>query len=160
MKKHFLPLLFALLTFASCGKFHYSDDKSITSGVWNNFEPRVFEFDWQKPDLCVDLSLCITFDTSRFHDDVLPVGITIKTSEGELRHFITDVTLRDNNSVLNGEADEYGNIVCTQCIRPHIFFNSKGTQRIEVSQNTSKYDLPGILSVGIRLDKSDLKYKN
>ena len=63
MKRIILPLVAACLALASCsGKFHMSDDKTIANGVWNNFEPRIFEFDWQRTDLCVDLSLSVTFD--------------------------------------------------------------------------------------------------
>lgn len=159
MKKILFPTILACLLFASCGKFHYSHDISINSGVWNNFEPRVFEFDWNKPDLCVDLALSVAFDTSRFRDNMLPVGVTMKSPEGELRHFTTNILLRDRDGVLHGEANADGHIVCTEVVRPHIFFNSKGTHRIEVTQNTSKYDLPGIHTVGIRIDKANLDYK-
>ena len=159
MKRILLPIILASLFFASCGKYHYSHDIGIGTGVWNNFEPRIFEFDWQKPDLCVDLSLSITIDTSRFHDDMLPVGVTIKSPDGELRHFVTKILLRDRDGIIHGKADEQGRFVCTEVIRPHMFFNSKGTHRIEVSQNTSKYDILGIYNVGIRIDKANLEYK-
>ena len=158
MKRICLPLMLVCLALASCGKQYYSNDLGISNGVWNNFEPRVFEFDWQKPDRCVDLSLTVTFDTARFHDNMLPLGVTMKSPDGELRHFTTAIILRDRDGVLHGKTDPDGRIVCTEVIRPHIFFNSKGTHSIEVSQNTSKYDLPGVCSVGIRIDKANLEY--
>lgn len=160
MKKIILPLILSCLFLSSCGKFHYSHDISINTGVWNSFEPRVFEFDWQKPDLCVDLSMKVAVDTSRYRDNVLPIIVKMVSSDGESRQFRTEILIRDRDGILHGEADEQGYIVCQDVIRHHMFFNSKGKQRIEVTQGTSKYDLVGIYSVGIAIDKANLEYKD
>ena len=158
--KKILPLMVVCAMLASCAKFHYSEIKSDNVGVWNSFEPKVFEFDWKKPEMCVDLSITVGVDTAVYRDDAMPLIVKLASPDGESRQFQTQVIVRDRDGVLHGEADENGHIVCTEIVRPHMFFNTKGVHRIEIKQGTSKYDLPGVHTVGISIDKSNLEYKN
>lgn len=159
MNKFVFLTLFACLACVSCTKFTYTDTRTVPNGVWNSFEPQKFEFEWTKPDMCVDLSLSAAIDTSIYKEKVFPVIVKLMSSEGESRQFRTQLCIVDRDGVLHGKANEAGLIVCQQVIRPHMFFNSKGKQSIEITQGTSKYDLVGIKTIGIGIEKSDLKYK-
>ena len=82
-KRSKLTLLAASLLLVSCaGNYQFSDKVTIPNGVWNNFEPRVFEFDWNKPDMCVDLSLYVVFDTSQFSYSDILCRLTQTAQEG------------------------------------------------------------------------------
>lgn len=159
MNRFVFSILLACLLCASCTKFSYTDNRTVPNGVWNSFEPQRFEFEWNKPDLCVDLSLTAAFDTSLYRDKVFPVIVKLKGPEGESRQFRSQISIVDRDGVLHGEANEAGQIVCRQVIRPHMFFNAKGKHIIELTQGTSKYDLVGVKQIGIAIEKSNLKYK-
>ena len=143
----------------SCTKFSYRDDHTVPNGVWNSFEPQKFEFEWKKPDMCVDLSLTAAFDTSMYREKEFPVIVKMKSPEGESRQFRTQICIVDKGGMMHGKANEEGLIVCHQTIRPHMFFNSKGKHSIELTQGTSKYDLVGVKKIGIEIEKSNLEYK-
>ena len=155
----YLIMLLGCMVLASCGGFYYSDETTIAGGVWNSFEPRRFDFEWKKPELCVDLSLKVAVDTSVYHEPNLPVIVKISGPEGESRQFRTQINILDREGKLMGEVNEEGMAVCDETVRPHMFFNTKGTQQIEITQGTSKYNLCGIHKIGIELKKSKLKYK-
>lgn len=152
-------ILLACLVCVSCTKFSYRDDRTVPNGVWNSFEPQKFEFEWKKPDMCVDLSLTAAFDTSLYREKEFPVIVKLKSPEGESRQFRTEISIVDRDGVMHGKANEAGQIVCHQVIRPHMFFNSKGKHSIEITQGTSKYDLVGVKTIGIAIERSNLEYK-
>ena len=158
MKKLVLPILLFCLV-CGCSRFSYTDERTVPNGVWNSFEPQAFEFDWKKPDMCVDLSLSAAIDTSLYREKVFPVIVKLMSPEGESRQFRTEICIVDRDGVLHGKANEAGQIVCQQVIRPHMFFNSKGKHSIVITQGTSKYDLVGVKMIGIGIEKSNLKYK-
>ena len=53
---------------------------------------------------------------------------------------------------------EGSKLVIDQRIKEYFFFNSEGTYKLEVGQGTDRYEIKGVESFGVRIEKAELVY--
>ncbi len=159
MRRFLLPLLLAsVVLLSSCHKRVLIDDThTFANDTWNRFAPEVFDVNADNLDDCYNFIFTATIDTARYLGSQLPIMVNIFSPAGEQRQISYLLLLKDKDGHWVGEWSD-GRLVHTRCIRQFFFFNMKGSFRFEITQTTSRYDLPGIHSAQLRIERAKLVY--
>ncbi len=160
MKKILTLLCAALLAagFAACNKPLLDDTHHFVNEKWMRFEPEKYSFEVSNIDDCYDIVLTLRIDTTRFADKELPLIVDLYTANDEHRMFTTAATLHDRHGNLNGtRMGQYVDI--TVAAKRFLYFNTAGTQRLEIKQATSRYEIDGLNSLTVAVRKSDMRLK-
>jgi gliding motility-associated lipoprotein GldH len=152
MKKLFLLGLLAILGFSSCNsKKIYEKHIDIERITWNRFDVKTFEFEINKVPSSYDFFVAV-----RHHTDVpfqyIDIQYIIYTPGGETRMIEQRIQLRDKEGKLLG--DGMGDLWdVLQPVRKDLLIKVPGICKIEISSKMSQIDLPGIMQVGIVVNK-------
>lgn len=161
MKTSPTTLLFAalaMLLMAACGTTLTDDTHTFDGQKWMRFEPEKYQFDVKNIDPCYDILLTLRIDTTVFTANELPIIIDMFAPNGEHRMFSTTLRVHDAKGHLNGtRMGQYVDVSVPA--KQWFYFNAAGTQRMEVKQATSHYDLDGISSLTLTVKKSDMRLK-
>lgn len=149
-----LPLLFV-----SCGKKTVLDEThNFNNQIWMRFEPEKYQFEIKNTEDCYDIIFRIRLDTTTFTSEELPLIVDLFNGNEEHRNFTVTAKVHTNKGTLNGT--RMAQFVDLEVpAKKYFFFNVSGTQRIEVKQATSHYELPGVNSLGVTIQKSDMSKK-
>ena len=159
MKKHLLPILFISLLLGSCGKKVLLDDtRTFVNDTWLRFQPEQFELTPGSTDDCYNFIFTITIDTSHFHETGLPIIMELDNANHEKRTLFSTILLRNHNGNWMGTFDDHGNLVITQTVRQYLFFSSTATHSLSLGQRTNKYEIHGIRSIHLKVEKAELEY--
>lgn len=145
----------------SCGGKNVlvDDQREFPNTVWNRFQPEKFEITVNNTDdyYCIDFEVVV--DSALMRNDQLPLTVNLYSPDGERRMFYTYINLMENGrwkgEVKKGRSQE-GLRVLRQNIRPYFTFNSKGTYRMEIGQATSQYDLDGVESLRLIVERTEV----
>lgn len=153
-----LTILFVLggLLCSSCNKTLIDDTHNLNNSKWMRFEAQQFQFNVKNTDDCYHIVLTVNVDTSIYTERTLPLVVNMTSEGGETRMFYSNIKLKDK------KGNRFGTLVgnyqtASTRIRSYMFFNHKGQQTIAIKQGTSKYELPGIASVNLRVEKAKLE---
>lgn len=160
-RKILYPLLLtAAALFAGCNnKVVIDDERTFANDVWNRFTPEVFDIDIDNTDNYYNIDFSVSIDTAHFRYSSMPFTVNIYSPTGERRMFYTTIYFKDKGR-WNGEPAADGYYVFSNRIRSYFSFNSRGTNKIEVAQATSQYDLEGVHSLGVYIEKTSVDYDN
>ncbi len=160
MKRILTLLCAALMTvgFAACNKTLLDDTHHFANEKWMRFTPEKYSFEVSNIDDCYDILLTLRIDTTRYSANELPLIIDLYTANDEHRQFSAEAKLHDRNGTLNGtRMGQYVDI--TIPAKRFFYFNSSGTQRLEIKQATSRYEIDGINRLTVEVKKSDMRLK-
>lgn len=161
----FSPFLFFAFSFLllSCGgKATLVDDtRTFANETWNRFSPEVFEIAVGNPDDYYRIDFEVVVDSAQMRDTQLPLTVNIYSPNGERRMFYTYVKMVENGrwkGTVTPGRDRDGLRTLTQNIRPFFTFNNKGDYRMEIVQGTSQYDLEGVRSFRLLIERTEVDY--
>lgn len=151
MKKTILLIFAAAALFTACGKKNLTDDThSFAENRWMRFEPEVFKVDVRNTDKQYIISTTLTYDTTIFSADELPLVIDFYADSNELHNFMPSIRLKTKKGALRGSAVGQFHTV-TDTIDRCRTFNKPGTYTYRIKQGTSKYQIDGISSLNFKV---------
>lgn len=159
LKAFFYVSFFMLL--AACGgnDVLVDEQREFPNAVWNRFQPEKYEINVGNPDDYYRIDVEVVVDSALMRNDQLPLTVNLYSPDGERRMFYAYIPLTENGrwkgEVFKGRKRE-GIRVMKQNIRPYFTFNSKGTYRLEIGQATSQYDLDGVASLRLIVEKTEI----
>lgn len=157
MKKILLTLSIAIISlFSACSDKPIFDEKhNFANTTWMRFDAEVFDVNIKNTNDCYDLYFSVTIDTNVLKLNNIPLVISIDDEEGGRRVFMSDIILRDKEGKSHGNA--LGNYVEFKTkVREYFYFNSKGLHKFSVKNGTHLYELKGIASIGLKIEKSNM----
>lgn len=157
MKKRLLWILsLGVMLLCSCNKPLLDETRTMPGNKWLRFEPEQFDFDIKNVEDCYHIVFTIRIDTTLYTAKTFPLVVNMQTDAGEHRMFYSNIKLKDAQGHRTGEmTGAYQNTEGR--IREYVFFNSQGKVHLAVKQGTTKYELPGVASVGLRVEKAQMK---
>lgn len=159
MKRLFFVILGMVLLVGCSGKRVIDETRTFANATWNRFQPEKFEVTVDNIDDYYRIDFEVVVDSAKMRNDQLPLTVNLYSPEGERRMFYTYIDLTENGrwkgEPQKGRSQE-GMRVMNQNIRPYFTFNSKGTYRMEIGQATSQYDLDGVESLRLVIEKAEI----
>ena len=138
------------------------ETREFDHAVWQRFSPESFEINVSNPDDYYSIDFEVVVDSALMRNDQLPLTVNLYSPDGERRMFYAYINLKEHGrwkgETLKNRTKE-GLRVMRQNIRPFFTFNKKGTYRMEVGQATSQYDLEGLLSFRLDIERTEVNYK-
>lgn len=149
-----LAILLAGLCLAGCGKKMLLDEThNFPDSKWLRFEPEEFLFEVSDIDACYNLTVTVSYDTTVLTDRMLPLSVDYFSDPNEQHHLTRDIVLVDRQGVRRGEVlGQFCTI--TDTIGRYQMFNRKGEYTYRVKQRTSRYEMGGISSLGLKVEKA------
>lgn len=160
--KKLLTILLGTVLMCSCGKKTLLDEeRSFANATWNRFTPEVYTVEVENPDEYYNIDLEVVVDTAEMRGNQLPLTVNLYSPEGERRMFYSGVELVEHER-WKGERVEgnAGQRKVKQQIRSFFTFNRKGAHRMEIGQATSQYDLTGVYTLRVRIEKAEIDYES
>lgn len=149
-------LLFSIF-FVSCkSDVLVNEIRIFDNNIWMRFEPENFEVNVDNIEDCYDIYLNLVVDTARLKEDVVPLTFNMNSPNGERRMFRTLVNIKNKNGILLGEPHDDGYVYFKHKARNYFFFNAEGVYEIVVGQATNRYELHGIKSVELIVERAEL----
>ena len=135
-------VLLILVLMSSCGeKTVYETNIDQPNQAWNAFKPAVFDFDIQDTSKIYKVSLALKLN-SKMVEHLIPIDIQMiypnSESRADLQYLFVD------SAAHVGDYSEF-------TIQANKHFNNPGKYHYSIVQKTSKYDLAGVESIGIRV---------
>ena len=162
MKKTSLPLLLGLLFCIACGNSTLVDETRTFDGEsWNRFKPETFEISVDNADDYYRIDFEAVVDTALMRNPQLPLTVNIYSPDGTRRMFYAHINMVENGrwkGTVTPGRDRNGLRTLTQNIRPFFTFNTKGDYRMEIAQGTSQYDLDGIRSFRLLIERTEVDF--
>ena len=159
MKKHVLPILLISLLLGSCGKRVLLDEtRTFANDTWFRFQPEKYELTPTSTEECYNFIVTVTIDTSRYHDTGLPIIMELDNANHEKRTLFGTIVLRNHNGNWMGSFDNYGNLIVQHTLRQYLFFSSATTHAVSLGQRTNKYEIHGIRSLNLKVERAKLEY--
>lgn len=158
MRKLLIALMGVCLL-CSCGKKNILDEShAFDRNIWNRFTMEEFSFHVPNIDNYYNIDITVAVDTLHYRYNTVPLAVNIVSPDGEKRRILTSVALKEKERWRGEMQDGYR--YAQGRVRSYFSFNSKGQYRMEVGQQTSQYDLEGIHSVAVRIEKAKLDYSH
>ena len=126
--------------------------------MWNRFTPEAFTVGIDNAENFYHLDITVAVDTLRYRYKEVPLAITLASPAGEQRRFTTTVQLKENGRWRGEMKDGYR--TATARVRSYFSFNRDGKHQMEVGQQTSQYDLEGIHSIRVHIEKAEIDYSH
>lgn len=158
MRKLLIALMGVCLL-CSCGKKNILDEShTFDRNIWNRFTMEEFSFHVPNIDNYYHIDITVSVDTLHYRYNTVPLAVNIVSPDGEKRRILTSVALKEKERWRGEMQDGYR--YAQGRVRSYFSFNSKGQYRMEVGQQTSQYNLEGIHSVAVRIEKAKLDYSH
>jgi len=138
-----LNVVFFLLVFlSSCGeKTVFETNIDQPNQAWNAFKPAVFDFNIQDTSKTYKVSLALKLN-HQMQEHLIPIDIQMIYPNSESR--------ADMQYLFVDSAQKVGDYTVFT-IQANKHFNNPGKYHYSILQKTSKYDLAGVESIGIRV---------
>ncbi len=152
------------MTFISCDSNPtlVDENREFANATWNRFSPETYEIDVKNIDDYYRIDFEIVVDSALMRNVQLPLTVNLYSPNGERRMFYAYIKLVENGR-WKGQCtpgrDRNGIRTFTQNIRPFFTFNTQGTYRMEIGQATSQYDLEGIRSFRLLVQRTEIDFK-
>ena len=146
-------LMLMALAISSCGKRTLIDEThSFANDTWKRFEPEVFEFDVKNVDVPYVVTLTLSYDTTLVTDAALPLVVEFFADSNARHTLFPSIMLTDRSGHRKGSTVErYCTVVDT--IDNCRFFNEVGSFTYRIKQRTSKYEIGGIATLGMKVSE-------
>lgn len=153
MKLRLLTIITVAILSASCGSRTVLDEtKPFTNNCWMRFEPVEFTTPKVDPNKAYRISLTLRYDTTKIRGNELPLLVMFYADSNEHHTITPDLQLRDKKGTL------LGNTVAQYCtvsdtIDYYRRFSHAEPYTYKIKQRTSKYELYGIASISMKVEK-------
>ena len=157
MKKIFLILSLAVIVlFSACSDNVVFDQKHNFAGsTWMRFEAEDFDVNINNTEDCYDIYFSVVVDTNVLKLKNIPLVVNIADEEGGRRTFMCDVPFKNKKGEFAGKS--MGNFIeVTGKAREYFYFNTKGIHKFSVKNATQYYELKGISSIALKIEKSNM----
>ncbi len=157
MKKILTTIAIAITCVVSAcsDKVIFDEKHNFPDSTWMRFEPENFEVNIKNIDDCYDIFFSVTVDTNVIRINNLPLVISIEDAEGSRRVFMSDIIFQNKKGESMGKT--VGSYVeYTAKAREYFYFNSKGVHKFSIKNSTQFYELKGIASIGMKIEKSNM----
>lgn len=152
MKQIIVLLLISLLFISSCSRNERQCQYfSFHDHAWNRFEKQKFEIPVRNISSPLELKLILRHNDD-YPFDNLYINVIVEMPGGEERIMEKDFTLRDTGgNFLSDDRKGYREISFT--LYKELQFSEKGLCRVEIENLIPKIEIPGILELGLCLQK-------
>ena len=152
MKRFFLLSIIPVLLLSSCGDNVVFRQYNIMENLsWNRFDFQEFEVRVEQGDI-LDFYLALRHHTD-FPYKKLWVNVTFYPPDGSMRSRDYDFMLKDAEG--NWIADGMGELWDIELlIRKEMLFTKTGICKVRIENKHSKYEIPGVIEVGLIVRKS------
>lgn len=149
----FIKTLIIALVTVSCSKgVVLEENHSFNNDTWMRFEPEVFQVPIVNNDIPYCLTVTLRYDTSMFMAKELPLVVDFFLDSNELHNITPTLRLRERNGKLRGEImDHYCTVIDT--LDRFRMYSKNGTYTYRIKQRTTKYEIGGITSFGLKVEK-------
>lgn len=147
---HLLKISFFFLIFitTSCGeKTVVETTNKQPNNIWNTFKPAIFDIQISDTSLNYKVVLALKLN-GRMQEKHLPLDVEMTNPNGEIRSFSKYLNIDSAKMV-----KEFSEFV----LQTNKHFNEPGKYHFIITQRTSKFNLEGIESIGLRMKKTDSK---
>ena len=116
----------------------------------------------ENPDDYYRIDIEVVVDSALMRNEQLPLTVNMYSPDGERRMFYAYINLvehgRWKGEMQKGRTKK-GLRVMRQTIRPFFTFNDKGVYRMDIGQATSQYELEGLYSLRLDIERTEIDYK-
>ena len=134
-----------------------NEERTFAHNVWNSQTPEVFEIDIKDSNTFYTITYTVSLDTAVYRYETFPFYTDIYTPDGAHRHLTPEFAIKQYGRWKGEMHDGYR--VITKQLYEYFPFSKTGKQRIEVRQATSQYNLEGIHSFRITIQKANLDFE-
>ncbi|MBP5326665.1 MAG: hypothetical protein J6Y98_01965 [Bacteroidales bacterium] len=146
-------IIAAALVFGACGKKVIVDQTiPFENDCWLRFEPALFSVPIKDIDKNYAVSVTLKYDTSRLSGNELPLLVDFFADSNEMHNFTPTMRLKSADGTRRGQTI---GALCsvTDTIDRLRSFNKPGTYTYRIKQRTSKYEIYGISSITLHIEK-------
>ena len=138
------------------------ETREFDRAVWQRFTPESFDVKVENPDDYYRIDIELVVDSALMRNEQLPLTVNMYSPDGERRMFYAYINLvehgRWKGEMQKGRTKK-GLRVMRQTIRPFFTFNDKGVYRMDIGQATSQYELEGLYSLRLDIERTEIDYK-
>ena len=140
-----------LILFACKSSSVYQSDYTFENHSWNRFKKVFFETPMNdtKSTYAIYVNVKVT---EKFEFDKLSIRMTIYTPDKGERYSEHDIQIKGDDGKFKGEAEKEYRVIKIP-LKKEIYFNQEGKYMFEIENLMSKYETPGIISIGISIEK-------
>ena len=152
MKKLFLLLAVAMLC-VSCGRKVLLDETHIfDNDTWYRFEPEKYKVQVNNTEKGYVITATLKYDTARLSGDVLPLLLDFYIDSTELHNFTPQIRLFDKKGMRRGATiGQYCTV--TDTLDRYRIYNKTGNYTYSIKHRTSKYEINGVTSLGLKIEE-------
>ena len=153
---HIATVALLLLSLGACNDGKTICDETITfeKNTWNRFKPEQIDFDVKNVEDYYNIDLTVQIDTAVYRYDEFPIMVILTNEYGEERQFFHEIKMKENN---RWRGEQEGKLRAIKGrVRSYFTFNHVGEQKMRISQFTSQFDLEGIHSIQLEIEKAKL----
>lgn len=151
MHRSYLLFLITLL-FASCSQpVVFEHTEVFNNQIWNRFHFIELDVPVADADALYDLALDFTHSED-YPSDHIAVNFTVYFSSGGMRSRDYTFRLQDGSQNWTGEKSDKG-FKQRFTLISDMQFPEAGTQRIRIESKMTKFDMPGVVSLGFVVNK-------
>ena len=147
------------MTMISCNKSNviFEEVTNFANQKWLRQEAKSFNVNIDNIDDCYNIYFTMEIDTNSVRDKNFPLVVNLYSANGERRMFYSYLHLRNEKGTWLVPL-EGSKLMVDQRIKEYFFFNSLGEHRLEIGQGTDRYEIKGVESFGVRIEKAELVY--
>ena len=134
-----------------------NEERTFANNVWNSQTPEIFEIDITDSNAYYSIEFTVAVDTTVYRYESFPFYVNIYTPDGAHRHLSPEFPIKQYGR-WKGEMRN-GYRVISKRLYDFFPFSKTGKQRFEVKQATSQFNLEGIHSFAINIQKADLDFE-
>ena len=150
--KGILMIYILIFLISACNNnIDYNNFKKFNNNSWNRFSELNFEFPVNKSGNGFNIYLLIKFDKSFSYDKLL-INTAFYTPSGEERFTKYDIKVKDKNGEFIGEKKD-NKIEMKFPLRKDFRFSKDGICKLDVENRMTKIETPGIIGIGIIIEK-------
>ncbi len=153
MKKTVVLFFIVAMLCVSCGKRVLIDEThQFANDTWMRFEPEMFKVKVNNTDKGYVVTATLKYDTAILSGDVLPLLLDFYIDSTELHNFTPSIRLIDKKGVRRGTTiGQYCTV--TDTLDRYRIYNQTGDYTYRIKHRTSKYELFGVISFGLKIEK-------
>lgn len=153
-----ISLVSVSLAFSAChrGNTIFDEQRTFEHDVWNHFKPEEFNIDVANEMDYYNIDITVCVDTAIYRYNDFPCMAILKSPSGEIRQFYHTVSLKEKGRWRGEQNGRYRTVQGR--VRSYFTFNRKGEYQLQISQITGQYDLEGVHSLQMKVEKTKLDY--